>query len=56
MSTTTPTGLAVVDEGPDFVRFNLPAWLTPEQRAEIRRATNLHVAALVAAARIGSER
>lgn len=53
---TTPTGLAVVDEGPDFIRLALPAWLTSEQRQEVKRAADAHFTALVAAARQGVER
>lgn len=56
MSSTHPTttGLAVTDEGPDFTRFNLPAWISHDEVGELQRLANVHLAGLLAAHRVAS--
>ena len=50
---TTPRALAA-DEWPDFVQFNLPAWLTHDEVAELQRLANVHLAGLLAAHRVAA--
>lgn len=50
---TTPTGLTV-DEGEDFISFQLPAWLSHDEVGELQRLANVHLAGILAAHRVAA--